>query len=155
MRMPNVVPSLLLSVMFLGAGGVPPIHIPPQDIYAATELKGGHKGHFFVTAEINGRSVKAMVDTGASAVALSYEDAQSIGLRPGDLDFNIPVSTANGVAQAASVMLEKVDIDGVRVTDVEGVVLPKGVMHGTLLGMSFLNKLSSFRVEDGVLYLKN
>ena len=49
----------------------------------------------------------------------------------------------------------KVEIDGVRVSDVQGVVMPEGVMRGSLLGMSFLSKLQSFKVEDGVLYLKN
>jgi predicted aspartyl protease len=38
---------------------------------------------------------------------------------------------------------------------VQGLVMPEGVMRGSLLGMSFLSKLKSFKVEDGVLYLKN
>jgi aspartyl protease family protein len=122
---------------------------------AATALKAGQNGHFFVKAEINGRTVKVLVDTGASAVALSYEDAKAIGLRPGSLDYDIPVSTANGIAKAAGVSLDKVEIDGVRVSDVQGLVMPEGVMRGSLLGMSFLGKLKSFKVEDGVLYLKN
>jgi aspartyl protease family protein len=122
---------------------------------AATALKAGQNGHFIVKAEINGRNVRVMVDTGASAVALSYEDAQDVGLRPGSLDYNVPVSTANGVVKAAGVNLDKVEIDGVRVTDVQGLVMPKGIMRGSLLGMSYLAKLKSFKVEDGVLYLKN
>jgi aspartyl protease family protein len=44
-------------------------------------------------------------------------------------------------------------IGNVLVRDVEGIVLPKGAYDGTLLGMSFLNKLSRFRVEGGTLYL--
>ncbi|CAN0368538.1 unnamed protein product [Phaeothamnion confervicola] len=122
---------------------------------AATALKAGQNGHFIVKAEINGRDVRVMVDTGASAVALSYEDAQDVGLHPGNLDYNIPVSTANGVVKAAGVNLDKIEIDGVRVTDVQGLVMPEGIMRGSLLGMSFLGKLKSFKVEDGVLYLKN
>jgi aspartyl protease family protein len=155
MRLPNVVPSVILAVLFLGAGGFHKAPLETQYIYAATALKSGQNGHYFVTAEINGRSTKVLVDTGASAVALSYEDAQNIGLHPNNLDFNIPVSTANGVAKAASVTLDKIEIDGVRVSDVQGMVMPEGAMNGSLLGMSFLSKLSSFRVEEGVLYLKN
>ncbi len=108
-----------------------------MQLNAATALKAGQNGHFFVKAEINGRSVKVLVDTGASAVALSYEDAKDIGLRPGSLDFNVPVSTANGVTKAAGVNLDKIEIDGVRVSDVQGLVMPEGVMRGSLLGMSF------------------
>ena len=115
----------------------------------------GHGGHFTTSADINGTSIRVLVDTGATAVALSYEDARSVGLRPGSLDYTVPVSTANGVTQAARVRLKKVVIDGVSVDDVDGLVLPEGALEGTLLGMSFLGRLSSFRVEDGVLYLKD
>ncbi len=108
MRLPNVVPSVILAVMFLGAGGFHKAPLEPQFIYAATALKSGQNGHFFVTADINGSSIKVLVDTGASAVALSYEDAQEIGLRPNSLTFDIPVSTANGVAKAAAVTLDKI-----------------------------------------------
>jgi aspartyl protease family protein len=88
-------------------------------------------------------------------VALSYEDAENAGLRPRNLDFNVPVSTANGAVKAARVTLDRVEIDRVRVEDVDALVLPKGALHGTLLGMSFLSRLSSFKSENGVLTLKN
>ena len=159
MRFSGALPPVVLALLFTIAGGLPGIAPTTAaemlQLKAATALKAGQNGHFFVTAEINGRDVKVLVDTGASAVALSYEDAQDIGLHPGNLDFNVPVSTANGVTKAASVTLDKIEIDGVRVSDVQGMVLPEGVMRGSLLGMSFLGKLRSFKVEDGVLYLKN
>ena len=120
-----------------------------------TELKASEGGHFIASADINGASITVLVDTGATAVALSYEDAADIGLRPGSLDFNIPVSTANGITQAARVTIDQIAIDGVEVEDVDGLVLPEGALRGTLLGMSFLSRLDSFKVEDGVLILKN
>lgn len=122
---------------------------------AATELKSDQRGHYIADAEINGTILTVMVDTGASAVVLSYEDAEKAGLWPRALRYEIPVATANGVIQAARVTLRRVEVDNVSVRDVEGLVLPEGVMTGTLLGMSFLNRLSSFRVEDGVLYLRD
>ena len=159
MRLPGALSPLALALLFTIVGGLPGITPTTAaemlQLNAATALKAGQNGHFFVTAEINGRNVKVLVDTGASAVALSYEDAKDIGLHPGNLDYNIPVSTANGIAQAAGVSLDKVEIDGVRVSDVQGLVMPEGVMRDSLLGMSFLSKLQSFKVEDGVLYLKN
>lgn len=159
MRLPGALSPLALALLFTIAGGLPSI-APTRasemlQLNAATALKAGQNGHFIVKAEINGRDVRVMVDTGASAVALSYEDAQDVGLHPGNLDYNVPVSTANGVVKAAGVSLDKVEIDGVRVSDVQGLVMPEGVMRGSLLGMSFLGKLKSFKVEDGVLYLKN
>ena len=122
---------------------------------SATELKADSRGHFIVQAEINGRDIWVMVDTGATAVALSYEDAKEAGLRPGSLDFNIPITTANGVGMAAKVKLDRVEIDGVRVYDVDGMVLPEGALRGSLLGMSYLSRLRGFKVEDGVLYLED
>ncbi|MFT3989616.1 TIGR02281 family clan AA aspartic protease [Aestuariivirga sp.] len=157
MRLP-LLPPFLACVM-LAAGGFPPAHsddaLPELRLMSATELKAGTNGHFVTRAEINGSDITVLVDTGASAVALSYEDAESAGLHPGNLDFNIPVQTANGTAKAASVKIDRIEIDGVKVEDVDGMVLPEGALHGTLLGMSFLSRLSSFKVEDGVLYLKD
>ena len=127
---------------------------PPASASVA-ELKANGQGHFITKAEINGRTVLVMIDTGATAVALSYEDARDAGLRPGSLDFNVPVGTANGITQAARVLLDRVEVEGVRVRDVEGLVLPEGAMRGSLLGMSYLIRLRSFKVEDGVLTLKD
>jgi aspartyl protease family protein len=159
MRLPGALSPLVLAFLFMIVGGLPSVSQTTAaemlQLNAATALKAGQNGHFIVKAEINGRNVKVLVDTGASAVALSYEDAKDIGLHPGSLDYNVPVSTANGVVKAAGVNLDKVEIDGVRVSDVQGLVMPQGVMRGSLLGMSFLSKLQSFKVEDGVLYLKN
>ena len=129
--------------------------IPQLRLMAITELKANQGGHFVTAAEINGRSIEVLVDTGATVVALSYEDATHAGLRPGTLDFDVPVSTANGIARAARVKIDQIAIDGIEVEDVEGLVLPEGALRGTLLGMSFLSRLSSFKVEDGVLHLRD
>ena len=129
-------------------------NMPAISLMAATELKADASGHFRATAAINGTDVEVLIDTGATVVALSYEDADDIGLRPRNLDFNVPVSTANGIAEAAAVTLDSVEIDGVEVEGVAGLVLPEGSLRGTLLGMSFLGRLTGFKVEDGVLHLK-
>ncbi len=153
-------PSVALALLLLAGAGLPGFEakqtlLPPIQLMAMTELKSGNMGHYRVTARINRTNIEVMVDTGASFVALSYEDAQMAGLHPNTLDFNIPVSTANGVVNAARVKLDKVEIDTVRVENVDAMVLPEGALNGTLLGMSFLSKLDSFKSEDGVLTLKN
>lgn len=134
--------------------GLRPSLDEPQ-LFSATELKADSSGHYIAKADINGTTIVVMVDTGATGVALSYEDAEKVGLRPHGLDFDIPVSTANGIVKAARVQLRRVEVDNVRVRDVDGMVLPQGVMRGSLLGMSFLGRLSSFKIENGVLYLKD
>jgi aspartyl protease family protein len=64
-------------------------------------LKADRRGHFVFTGKVDGRPVTFMADTGASIVALTYEDARRAGLSPGRLDFNARVSTANGIATVA------------------------------------------------------
>lgn len=118
-------------------------------------LKLAPNGHFMAAAEINGRSLTVMVDTGASAVALSFEDARRVGLRPAGADFTVPVATANGTVMAARVVVRRIAIGGVRVADVEGLVLPDGALGVSLLGMSFLARLESFKVENGALHLRD
>ena len=118
------------------------------------EIRAGDHGHYVTTASIEHIPVMVLVDTGASKVALSFEDAERIGLNPFALDFDQPVATANGVVEAALVTLDRVEIENVVVHDVAGIVLPQGAMKGTLLGMSFLNRLSGFRISDGTLYLE-
>jgi aspartyl protease family protein len=159
MRQSNSLPSVILALLLTASAGFPSL-LPgerPQNIQlmSMTELKAGDGGHYFVRASINNTNIDVLVDTGASVVALSYEDAEKAGLHPVNLDYKVPVATANGQVNAARVKLDRVEIDNVRVDDVDAMVLPEGALRGTLLGMSFLSKLSSFKSEDGVLTLKN
>jgi len=118
------------------------------------EIRAGNHGHYVTTATIEHMPVSVLVDTGASKVALSYEDADRVGLNPFVLRFDQPVATANGIVHAALITLQRVEIENLVVYDVEGLVLPQGAMRGTLLGMSFLNRLSGFRISEGTLYLE-
>ena len=160
MRIVSKISSFGLAFMMtIGAGlpGLrPPLHAATQlQLMAMTEIKGGQNGHYVVKAFINNQAVAVMVDTGASAVALSSADAERVGLHPNLLTFNVAVATANGAVKAARVKLDRVEIDGVRLDNVEALVLPQGALNGSLLGMSFLSRLSSFKSEAGVLTLKN
>lgn len=160
--------SLVLSCLFMASAGLPGLAPMAQsqaesvfdapaaiNLLAMVELDAARGGHYTTQAQINNSSIEVLVDTGATAVALSYEDAQTAGLQPNTLTFNVPVNTANGTGYAARVKLRKVSIGNVRVTDVDGLVLQKGVFSGTLLGMSFLGRLRSFSIENGKLILKN
>jgi aspartyl protease family protein len=166
MRRSGLLPSLALAMLMMFSPGLPGLErqpvfatqsLPPiaPALMAVTELQAGRNGHFVVSASVNGNTIDVLVDTGASAVAFSYEDAEHVGLRPNTLNFDVPVATANGMAKAARVTLRQIAIDAIRVENVEGLVLPQGALRGTLLGMSFLSKLRSFKVEDGTLILKN
>jgi aspartyl protease family protein len=95
-----------------------------------------------------------LVDTGASFVALTYADAAAAGIRPMPSDFNVRMATANGISSAAEVRLHEVRIDTIDVGDVPAIVMPQGAAATSLLGMSFLRKLGSFKIIAGDLVLK-
>jgi aspartyl protease family protein len=111
-------------------------------------------GQYSIDTEVNGSRLRMMVDTGATLVALSYEDAARAGLFPAPADYKYPVNTANGVAHVARVKLNDVRIGNIVVHDVAAVVGERGALSGSLLGMTFLSKLSKFEVESGSLVLK-
>lgn len=117
------------------------------------ELRKAWDGHFRAVAEVNGAKVGMMIDTGASLVLLSWEDAEAAGLDPARLVFDQPVSTANGRAHVARVTLERVAIGDVAVLRVRAAVAERGRLSGSLLGMSFLGALAetSFRGDRLIL----
>lgn len=118
------------------------------------EIRAGAHGHFHATAEINGRPVEVMVDTGASIVAMSYEDAERAGIYVRDSDFTGRVSTANGVSRVAPVVLDRVSIGDITVRNVRAAIAEPGRLGTTLLGMSFLGRLQRADMRSGVLVLQ-
>lgn len=90
-----------------------PLSITDADGRATITLQKRMDGHFVAEVGINGRTVNAMIDTGATSTVLTYEDAVKAGFDPGVLHFNIPVSTANGVTNAARVVADEISVGGV------------------------------------------
>ncbi len=112
-------------------------------------------GQFTTDAEINGSRIAGMmVDTGASTVALSYEDAAAIGVFPAPADYKYSANTANGVAHVAHAKLHEIRVGSLTVNDVDALIGERGALNGSLLGMTFLSKLSHFEVDSGALVLK-
>ena len=110
--------------------------------------------YFIPDIEINGRRFGALVDTGATQVALRYEDARALGIVfPGD-NFDVQVHTANGIARAKRVELRSVRLGTITIRDVEGLVMSEGLLGQNLLGMSFLKRLSRVEVQRGQLVLE-
>ncbi len=110
-------------------------------------------GHYWAEADIDGRAVRVLVDTGATVVALTRTDAQRLGLRLVPADFVHTVETASGPVKAASVELKQVAVAGARVTKVRAVVVEQGLPH-SLLGMSYLGRLSAFEARPTGLTLR-
>lgn len=116
-------------------------------------LAAGADGHFRVETEVNGVTVKMIIDTGASDVALTRADARAIGVDVDALTFDRPVETAKGTAMVAPVLLERVRIGGIEVRNVEASVGDAGLTM-SLLGMSFLKRLSAVEITPTRLTLR-
>jgi aspartyl protease family protein len=112
------------------------------------------RGHFQVNAQVDGRRVAFMVDTGASTIALTTNEARRLGIHPVQNDFSVTVRTANGTVKAAPVRLNMVDIGGLVVRDVQAIVAPDDVLSENLLGLSYLTKLKRFEYANGKLVLE-
>lgn len=116
-------------------------------------FRRGLDGHFTVASTVNGTSMPLLFDTGASAVVLSYRDAERAGIDVGHLSFTLPVMTANGTGRAAPVQLDRIEVGGIARRNVRAFVAEDGALQGSLLGMTFLETLSRYSVAGDKLEL--
>lgn len=114
-------------------------------------LNAGDGGHYTTAGQINGTTVQFMVDTGATAVALTVAEANRIGLRY-QQGQQVMLSTANGKVPAYMVRLSSVRIGEVEVFGVDAVVAPRDMPY-VLLGNSFLSRFQ-MKTENNTLTLE-
>jgi aspartyl protease family protein len=110
-------------------------------------------GDFAITAQINGARIAMVLDTGASSVVLTRDDARAAGLPLEVLDYTINIDTANGRTRAAPVTLDRVAVGSLVERSIEALVAQPGTLKTSLLGMSFLNRLQSWEVRGDRLVL--
>jgi aspartyl protease family protein len=113
--------------------------------------RANSQGHVVVDGAVNGAPVRFLVDTGATMVVLTMRDAEAVGISRSDLVFNMQTSTANGIARAAPVILREVRLGQLSIDDVHAAVSEN--LGISLLGQSFLTRLDSYQMHDGVLTL--
>ncbi len=118
------------------------------------EVARAFNGDFDVHAEINNARVAMVLDTGASSIVLTREDAKAAGLPLEVLAYTVNVDTANGRTRAAPVVLDRIAIGGLVERSVEALVAQPGQLRTSLLGMSFLNRLQSWEVRGDRLLLR-
>ncbi len=153
---------IIFAAMILGAGVVDarladrsvPIAASPSAMAAAQQaapasvsnsrtvtLSRSSDGHFRTEARVDGRRLELVVDTGASQIALRASDAARLGIHPTPRDYNVRVSTANGITRAALIQLQRVEVEDIVVRDVAALVQPDEALGVNLLGMSFLSRV--------------
>ena len=128
---------------------------PRQTVEArplAFQVPKSADGHFWAQAQVNGRPIRVLVDTGSSAVALTLADARALNLDTSGLDYDRSVATASGPAAAAPITLHTVSVAGAQVADVHALIV-RGGMDSSLLGMSYLGRLSGFSADRQALTL--
>lgn len=126
---------------------------PPPAPVAEAAIAKAADGHFWAEGDVDGTTVRFLVDTGATAVALTPVDAARLGFRQSDLHYGYTVMTAGGATRAAMVKLASVSVAGARVQDVDALVIEKG-LDASLLGMTYLGRLSSFEASPQALVLR-
>jgi len=116
------------------------------------EIPKGPDNHFRLTLQINNVPVEFLVDTGATNVVLTQEDAQRIGFDPDSLSYIGTAFTANGEVATAPVRLDRVDLGDLRHQNVPATV-NGGAMESSLLGMSYLSRFRSIEITPNLLII--
>jgi aspartyl protease family protein len=127
---------------------------PAASGYGRVELRPDSAGQYRTDVEIEGRRIPMLVDTGATLVSLTFDDALKLGMAPAPADYTADIRTANGMAKAARITLREIRVGTLLVADVPALVMPRNISGTSLLGMSFLKKLGGFEIASGTLILR-
>ena len=124
---------------------------PPEGRSETTLVREGN-GHFYTHAKVNGELMRFMVDTGASVVALTVEDAERLGLAVDPAKFEVVGEGASGPIRGQNLTLDSVEIEGKRVENVRAVVLEGSRL--SLLGQSYLSRMGEVQMKGDYMVLK-
>lgn len=117
-----------------------------------TVLQRERNGHFYVHAKVNGELVRFLVDTGATGVALTVNDAKRVGLKFSPSQFEHVGQGAAGPIRGKLVTIDEVDVDGKRVTNVRGAILDGSEI--SLLGQSYLSRMGEVQMRGDYMVLR-
>lgn len=116
------------------------------------EVPRARDGHYYLPILVNGEPITFMVDTGASQIVLTAQDAEKVGIDPAQLNYFGRAATANGEVRTAPVRLNEVELGPITDRDVSAWV-NEGQMNQSLLGMEYLHLFSNIQFSDGRMIL--
>ncbi len=119
----------------------------------AVTIPASRDGHFYVTANVDGRDIRFLIDTGATAVVLTREDARRLGLNPASWEYTRTVQTVRGQIRLAPATLRRVRIGSLQTTNVAALIGDHTTAGISLLGMSFLQQVQRYEVRNNTMYL--
>lgn len=111
-----------------------------------TVLQREPDGHFYASVQIDSHDYRLLVDTGASMVALTGEDAEAIGLTWSDADLREIGRGASGPVYGVPATIERIELGGLEARNVRAAIVPEG-LGVSLLGQSFLSQLRGVRID--------
>lgn len=116
-------------------------------------LRRGGDGHFHARAEVNGVSIPFLIDTGATALVLTQQDAERVGVDPDTLVYASPARTANGVVMSARTTLGSLRLGPFEDRDVPAMV-NGGALGVSLMGMGYLNRFGRVSIQGDRMVLE-
>jgi len=132
-----------------------PISREGDDGRTAVTLVRSNSGHFEAVAGVNGTSIRFLVDTGATGIVLSADDARSAGIDPASLSYTVRTLTANGTGRSARARIQRLYLGGIERTNLAVLVAEPGRLSQSLLGQQFLETLSSYERRGDRLTLRD
>jgi len=132
---------------------VPELGLPEQVVEGGeTRIRRAPDGHYWLRAEVNGRPAMFLVDTGATLTAVSTDTASAIGLEPRGTGLPVRMQTANGTVAAELTTIDELRFGNVVARGLDAVIAP-GLGPTNVIGMNFLSRLASVRLEGNMMIL--
>lgn len=117
------------------------------------EIRMARDGHFWATTKLNGHDVRMLIDSGATKTAISLETANAAGIAADTGRPPVVVETANGTVEATFGAVDKLEVGSLVTRDID-VLMAENFGESNVLGMNFLSRMKSWRVENRVLILE-
>ena len=109
--------------------------------------------HFYADAEVNGRSVHFLVDTGSSEIALTEDDARKIGIKVDPSKYELIGQGASGIVRGQYVELGEIQLGAIRESNAKAVVVQGADV--SLLGQPFLENIDEIVIRKGEMLLRD
>jgi aspartyl protease family protein len=135
------------------SASAPPSPSMPDESGAGVVLQRESNGHFFATANINGRDIRFLVDTGATAVALTSHDAEAMGLYWSPAELTKVGRGVNGDVMGKAVIVPIITIGDLEARNVKAAIIPDG-LDVSLLGQTFLSQVKSVNISGDKMTLR-
>ncbi|MEO0547294.1 MAG: TIGR02281 family clan AA aspartic protease [Pseudomonadota bacterium] len=132
-----------------------PISRQGDDGRTSVTLVRSNSGHFEAVAGVNEATVRFLVDTGATVIVLSADDARTVGIEPSTLNYTVLTRTANGTGRSARARIDRLYLGGIERRNLSVLVAEPGRLSQSLLGQQFLETLSSYERRGDRLTLRD